>query len=380
MALYELALLGNPTQAQLDDFRSNLTKAAESFQLTLGDEINLQVKPEKFTPNLRCASAAIFFGGEGSLEIDVLSILNANSIPILPVASTSKKRASEIPFSLESLNCMFYDEVGSDRVFSALLECVDLLPKQRRIFLSYKRSESTPAALQLFAELSARNFNVFLDTHSIGPAVEFQEELWHQLCDVDVLVMLETQDYFKSRWTNVEFGRALAKGMGILQVQWPDSTPSIITGTSSRVELIKSELDSNGELSESAIHRICLQLEQVRTLSHAVRHVSVMTSVINAVKTINGKVDGIGPNRVMYLTLKNGQQLLVQPHIGIPDAVTLQKTIENAGKLPSAIVYDHLGLKPSWMNHIDWLGKKVPGAQWIKSSEAAWELAGHYKS
>lgn len=61
MALYEVALLGTPTKAQLDAFNSNLIKAAESFQLSIGDEISIQVNPEKFIPNSRSASAVIFY-------------------------------------------------------------------------------------------------------------------------------------------------------------------------------------------------------------------------------------------------------------------------------------------------------------------------------
>lgn len=378
MSLYELAILGSPTQAQLEDITIKLAQAAENFQLKIDIDIRLTVNPETFSPDNKCASAVIFFGGKDSSNVDVYTVLNSKTIPVLPVATTIQSFSNEIPESLKSLNCMFYDKDGADRVFSAFCECVGLLPRQRRIFLSYKRDDSTPAALQLFAALSARGFNVFLDTHSIGPAQEFQDELWHQLCEVDVLLMLETPNYFASRWTTAEFGRALSKGIGVLQVQWPDLTPSIITGTSSRVELINTEIDTNGELAASAINRICLQLEQVRTLSHAVRHVSVIQSVMNAVRTINAQIDGVGPNKIIFITLKNGKKMLIQPHIGIPDAHTLQSTLERAGGLSSAIVYDHLGLKPSWINHLEWLGHNIKGTQWVKSSEAAWEFAGYY--
>src|SRR5262249_25131364 len=56
--------------------------------------------------------------------------------------------------------------------------------------------------------MSARHFDVFLDTHSVSVAADFQAALWHRLCDSDVLVMLDTPDYFASRWTTAEWGRA----------------------------------------------------------------------------------------------------------------------------------------------------------------------------
>lgn len=181
-----------------------------------------------------------------------------------------------------------------ERVFSALLECVGLLPRQRRVFLSYRRSESTAVAVQLFAELSARQFDVFLDTHSIGAGVDFQEQLWHQLSDVDVLLMLDTPEYFKSRWTDAEYGRALAKGIGVLRVQWPDSTPSPVTGTASRAELLAEEFLADGQLSTKAVQRICRQLEAVRSQSHALRTMSLIESVRNAIEQIEGQINGVG--------------------------------------------------------------------------------------
>jgi TIR domain len=115
-----------------------------------------------------------------------------------------------IPLKLRPLNCLNAGADGFHRIATALLECVELLPRQRRVFVSYRRDNGREAALQLFDELSSSLFDVFLDTHGIAPAEDFQTVLWHRLCDSDVLVMLDTPDYFESRWTSAEFGRALA--------------------------------------------------------------------------------------------------------------------------------------------------------------------------
>lgn len=376
MTLYNLAVLGTPTQHQLHALTKFMESIAEQFSLRFGEDIVLNFQPENFQPPNRAAAAAIFFGGVDSKSISVSGIFDKNNIPILPVASTRKRINEEIPAELMPINCLFYDELDNDRIHLALLECVGLLPRQRRVFLSYRREESTPAAIQLFSELSARQYEVFLDTHRIGPAVDFQETLWHQLCDVDVLVMLETPNYFGSRWTSAEFGRALAKSIGVLRIQWPDSTPSIQTATASRAELLQTEIDGNGRLSNDAIERICRQLEQVRSLSHAARHLSMITSVQNAIERIEGKVDGIGPHRAMFLTLRSGRRLVVNPTIGVPTAVTLQETVERAGTTDAAVVYDHLGLMRSWQTHIEWLGDNVKRVRWVKSTDAAWDFAG----
>ena len=376
MALYELAVLGFPSTEQLASIAAAFEQAASQFKLRVGDEIKLLSKPEKFRPDQRTCAAAVFFGGTGGADFDISKVIDVKSLPILPVVSTSTSVSSEIPESLRGLNCIFSDKSSMDRIFATLLECVGLMPRQRRVFLSYKRDEATTAAVQLFSELSSRQFEVFLDTHGIGAGVDFQESLWHQLCDVDVLVMLETPAYFKSRWTSAEYGRALSKGIGVLRVQWPDSTPSIHTATSSRVEIVAGELLADGTLAAIAINRISEQLEAVRSLSHATRQLSMITAVQSAVEQVEGSLVGVGANRVMHLKLRSGRDLLVQPTIGIPTSLTLHDTLERAGGIDSAVVYDHFGMKKSWQAHMDWLASKVTGSRWMKRTDVAWDIGG----
>lgn len=376
MPLYELAVFGSPTSEQLSKLQDQLADACSRFRLTFGEDISLAIQPKEFRPDNRAAAAAIFFGGIDSVEVDISKIMDCESIAVLPVASNDASVATEIPLNLRRLNCLFVDKVNPDRIFSALLECVGLLPRQRRVFLSYRRNEATTAAVQLFSELSARQFDVFLDTQGIGPAVDFQETLWHQLCDVDVLIMLETATYFESRWTSAEYGRALAKGIGVLRVQWPDTTPSIHTGTASLVELVQDEIDDRGQLGLPAVERICSQLENVRSLSHATRHLSMVTAVQDAIEQVEGKIDCVGSNRSMYLTLRSGRKLVIQPTVGVPTSLLLQETFERARGEESAVVYDHFGLKRSWQGHMNWLAQKVPGTRWVKKTEAVWDFGG----
>lgn len=376
MALYELAVLGVPSTEQLASITAAFKQAASQFKLSSGEEIKLLVKPETFRPDQRTCAAAIYFGGAGGADIDLSKVIDVKTLPILPVASTATSVSCEIPVCLRGLNCMFSDKSSTDRIFATLLECVGLLPRQRRVFLSYKRDEATAAAVQLFSELSSRQFEVFLDTQGIGAGVDFQEALWHQLCDVDVLVMLETPGYFNSRWTSAEYGRALSKGIGLLRVQWPDSTPSTHTATASRVEIVPCELLVDGSLTNIAINRISEQLEAVRSLSHATRQLSMITAIQSAVEQVEGSLVGVGANRVMHLKLRSGRDILVQPTIGIPTSLTLQDMLDRAGEIDSAIVYDHFGMKKSWQAHLDWLASKVTGSRWMKRTDVAWDIGG----
>lgn len=198
-----------------------------------------------------------------------------------------------------------------------------MLSRDRRVFLSYRRQESRQAALQLFEAISARGFDVFLDTHDIAPGDDFQAVLWHRLCDCDVLLMLDTPGYFESRWTEAEFGRALAKGIAVLRVGWPDSTPSTRVATASRAELLETEILSDGRLSNLAVGRICQQLEGVRSQSYAVRYLNLTSSLRDAITRIGGTFSGIGVHRSIHLQLADGTEIVACPTVGVPTSRTL---------------------------------------------------------
>lgn len=376
MTLYSIAVLGKPTSAQRKALERHVQRTRDRFRLD-PDDIEVVFDPARFAPDPRTSAAAIFFGGKKSSEVDISGVLDVSTVPVLPVASQPDKVSKEIPTGLRGLNCVFYGGPGGpERVFGALLECLGMLPRQRRVFLSYKRDESAAVAVQLFAELSARQYEVFLDTHSIGAGVDFQESLWHSLCDVDVLLMLDSPNYFSSRWTTAEYGRALAKGIGVLRVEWPSAAASTVTGTSSLVQLANADFRPDTSLQAAALDRVCDRLEDFRSLAHATRHLGIVGAVEQAVAKIHGRVEGMDAHRAMQIRLRSGKQLVVQPTVGVPTAVTLQQTLERAGKLESAIVYDHVGIKSSWITHMGWLAASIKGARWIKSTEAAWDLAG----
>lgn len=374
-AIYNLAVLGAPSEAQVQALEAALAPAVAAFGMTLGDQVAWSVCPATFEPSNKSSSAAVFFGGHGARGMDVGHLL-LRAVPVLPVVSSTSKVHDELPDQLRRFNALDYGDAGPTRVATALLECVGLLPRQRRVFLSYRRDEARQAALQLFDALSARLFEVFLDTHGIAPAEDFQVALWHRLCDSDVLVMLDTPTYFASRWTSAEFGRALSKGITVVQVAWPDSTPSVRTATTSRAELLEAEVDAaSGRLVEPAIDRICSQVEAARGESLAVRHVNMVGRIRNEIETIRGEFRGVGPRRAVHVQLADGRDVVAYPVVGVPTSTTLHDAVTFSNGKQPAVVYDHVGLHPSWLTHLDWLGEHVKAARWIRACEVGWQLS-----
>jgi hypothetical protein len=376
MALYELAVMGVPTDAQIAELEKNITDAIHPFGLQLGADVGWSIRPIDLTINQRTSTAVAFFGATGVSEAGLNTLLE-KGVPIIPIASAAGKIGTDIPTSLKSLNCLTYSNDGPGRVATALLECVGLLPRQRRVFLSYRRDEARGAALQLFDFLSAKVFEVFLDTHAILPGEDFQATLWHRLCDSDVLIMLDTPTYFESRWTSAEYGRALAKGISVLRVGWPGVGASPRTATASRLDLLPDEVDiTTGHLADITLERIGCHLETVRSQSHAVRSLNLFSNLKSGVLCIGGSVSGVGPRGAVHLVMPDGKQVTAYPTVGVPTSITLNKALEHSSGGSVAVVFDHIGLQPKWLEHLTWLGIKIPAARWVRVSEAAWCFAG----
>lgn len=373
--LYELVVLGAPSAQQVSELKGLISDAISLFGMSLGKEVVFNEKPNNFTPKEQVPTAAVFFGGQNASTDSLLVLLNKN-IPVLPVVSNLTKVSQEIPEILRPFNCLDYGAHGMQRVATASLECVGLLPRQRRVFVSYKREDARQAALQLFDELSSRHFDVFLDTHGISLADDFQAMLWHRLCDSDVLIMLDTENYFSSRWTSAEFGRALAKGISILRVGWPGFIPSPRLATASSIDISDREIDtSTGMFTSDGIKKICTKLELVRSQSYSVRLLNLISNLRQSIERIGGKFIGVGVNKSINIELPDGRRVLAFPTVGVPTSKNLQEASLVSDNQINAVIYDHVGISPGWVSHLEWLGVHIKPVRWVKSAEVAWQLA-----
>src|SRR3546814_3907982 len=64
MALYEIAVLGDPSSEQLRDLERGLQEAADAFQLRFGVDLILQTNPAQFAPPQRTTAVAVYFRSE----------------------------------------------------------------------------------------------------------------------------------------------------------------------------------------------------------------------------------------------------------------------------------------------------------------------------
>lgn len=384
MSVYELAILGSMPEAQRLALEAALADHVGDFGLGLGDDVVVHDGRTVDARNPRAAFAAVYFGGAQNNDDEMHARrIVAASQPVIPVIASNGDFVRDIPEFLQAANGVRLDD-GDPRLHvlaSAMLECVGLLRRQRRVFVSYRRPEARAAALQLHDLLSSKGFDVFLDTHDIRPGDPFQDVLWHRLCDSDVMVMLDTPSYFDSKWTRQELGRALAKEIHVLRVIWPEHKPTKMMDLAETIYLDSAELQgADGPLVEGAAQQIALAVEDIRSRSIASRYMSFTGRLRADAERVGARVEGVGAHRAISITLMNENRVWAYPVVGVPTAETLNEVAEKARqanqRCTPILVYDSIGIRDTWGAHLKWLDDNIKVVRSMKLSEAAWTLSG----
>ena len=382
MSLYELGILGNPTAEERQVLSDTIGQMISDFGLAIGREVILHDGRTVSTRDKHAAFAAAYFGGPAHLDIEAAREVRQSSVPVIPTIGPTGDFESQIPTFLQMSNGLRRrsDDYDLTELAVVLLECVGLLRRQRRVFVSYRRTESRTAAMQLHDLLTARGFDVFLDTHHIRPGEPFQDVLWHRLCDSDVMIMLDTPTYFESKWTRQEIGRARAKEIHVLRVVWPGHTPSKFTDMAETIYLDPSKLSGeDGPIAAKSADDIVLAVESLRSRSIASRHMSITGRLRAEVEKIGAAVEGIGAHRAISVRLLDDRKIWAYPVVGVPTAELLNDVEEKARRADQhatpVLVYDHIGISDQWAAHLKWLTDNIKTVRVLRVFEAGWVLA-----
>lgn len=254
-------------------------------------------------------------------------------------------------------------------LISNLMEGLSLLRVTRRLFISYKRTESSMIAIQLFNQFAKRGFDVFLDTHSIRPGDTFQDELWHRLADTDVVVLLNTPRLLESKWTKEELARASSMSIGIFQILWPTQKLERDAKLSLPFQLIWSDFGTAAYtkpryLIQNTISKIVSSVESLRARSLAARQTNIVTEFVRISSKHKIPVR-VQPTKFIVIKRKDGKELVIIPTIGIPQALTYHQSEELVKKIKSRnvagtyLLYDHVNIREMWLSHLDWLDTQL---------------------
>lgn len=362
---YQLVILGNKKNDSDEIIKQLINKLSE---LRISKNVIKRINSNSIDDLLtKSPTICLYFGNREKKDRDIIDRLLSQNILILPLVSDIKKVPNEIPEKLTVINCFEYNSKDKiPEIVNLILEKFELLPQKRKIFISYKRSDSTKVALQLYSFLTENGFLPFLDSFSIRPMLNFQEELKNYMVDCDLILLLDTKNFFDSKWTVEEFNEANALSIGIVRLIWPDTDRSNYResecGLFENIELKKenfshANINIGGRLKKSTLNKIKTQIEMFRARSIQFRQSNLIGEISKYAISQNKTIIQLNN----YLQIQENTDILIIPTIGIPNSESFNFArkflTEPYNKKQLYLLYDNRNILKSWLNYLDWVNK-----------------------
>ena len=257
-------------------------------------------------------------------------------------------------------------DVKVEKIANNILEAFSLLRKNRRVFISYKRDESTSVAIQLYEALERSGFDVFLDTHNIRPSEPFQDELWHRMADSDVVVLLNTSNFLGSMWTTQELATANKLLLGMVVVSWPEHSIKNHKDAEISFPIQLKAHDFNNEnerLNNNIVDQIIKNVESIRARTLAARRDNLISNFMKMAKSkgCNPQLDSY---KIISMT-KNDEEIVLVPAVGIPNSLNYESSsifiekIRNKKYEHVYILFDETCIRDYWLKHLKWLDSSL---------------------
>ena len=274
---------------------------------------------------------------------------------VLPIVQDVSKFDTCIPDTLGSINAfVLTDGKSVPKLKNRILSWFGLLDNTRKIFISYKRTDTTALAHQLFDTLIKKGYIPFLDSYSLEPGVDFQEYLMNEISDADMFILLNSSNYDQSEYTKAELVAASKLGIGILQVVFPDSKNFEEARISSVLQL-SDQLPQDKKYKQEIVDDIIYNMERFRAQGFRTKR----RILVDGLKS---KYDG-----KTITTLEDGSVSVVDsktvyyPITHVPTSEDLELAYHSMSKLNlpdgaiKKICYYGIHCRCDKRNHMNWL-------------------------
>ena len=279
----------------------------------------------------------------------------AKAHEVLPIVQDVLKFRECVPDTLSSINAfVLNDEKTVPKLKNRILSWFGLLDNTRKIFISYKRNDTTTLAHQLFDTLIKKGYIPFLDSYSLEPGVVFQEYLMNEISDADMFIMLNSSNYDQSDYTKAEIVAASKLGIGILQVVFPESK-NFEEARLSLVLQLKDQLPQDKNYEQEVVDDIIYNMERFRAQGFRTKRRILVDGLKSKYdgKTIatleDGSISVIDSNTVYY------------PITHVPTSEDLELAYKSMSKLSipdetiKKICYYGIHCRCDKRNHMNWL-------------------------
>lgn len=271
---------------------------------------------------------------------------------------------SLLPERLRLLNATPWDD---DPVSFGVhvLAAAGLTESERRVFLSYRRTDTGDIAEQLHTCLTQAGFDVFLDRFAVPPGVDFQQRLTQDLADKAFVLLLESAN-FHSEWTEYEVAYAASHRLGLLAVTLPalDDTELVpAVDEAFRLRLNEDEVSAD-KLTEPAVQRILARVEREHARAMRRRREQMLGSLRTKLLSDGCSAAPAGPWAVVGT--KDGHRsavFLVTPRRPRPrDLLDLHHTREHVitsvdEPLDASVVHETADIAESEIELLTWIAE-----------------------
>lgn len=383
-APYQVLLLAGQSSSRLPR-RLRDTLRARARDLGLDPDTHFRFANAREAPVLRRNApwVTVYFGGAPRITTHdalVHDLLHDGRF-VLPVVRSLADYPAKVPPALAPINGMLLraEDRDLEDVAARVLEEFRLVRSSRRVFVSYRRTESRAAALQLFHRLEERGFTPFLDTHRVPTGTAFQAVLMDELANVDVVVFLDTPDARTSQWVREELERAGHLGIGMVQLVWPghirgpesDLAVPVLLDRADFSTPAPASLNAQSEFVPDALEAIVTHIERVRARNLAARRARLVETFC---KTASDQKVPFTHHPGSYIDLQRaGGHTRVIPVLGHPRSVHFEQAHAARGRsrsLRMVLLHDTLGALPRRLQHLRWLSSYLP-VQTLAGCEAA---------
>lgn len=318
---------------------------------------------------------AVYFSRDHSKlksnEEKLIRELIEHGVPILPLLPNLNECDTRLPTLLERFNAK--SETDSASIVRCIMRLFHIDLQERKVFLSYKRSDSKEIAFQLYQKLLVKGYHVFLDILSLDGGLPFQNHLHEHLNQSNLVILLDSPNARASEWIKEELRHMEQQGHGIVQILWPSSNSNRPYLICSRHELqdIDFQTHSKNFVSDECLERICDAVENDLIRSLSAKRARIASQLVEKHLLQPGYLEEtentiISNGRI--IVAPNDQErkyYLIYP--GVPDARKLYECVRMLKKQKNyprqkrsyVTVCDMIGLLDDTGEYLKWLGHKV---------------------
>jgi hypothetical protein len=359
---YQLVILGQGRETRKEALYAEMKKRFADVGLDFGEHAEVLEGAGK-APEWEGFPVVVWFGGDEKPDPDEVKMAEdflVRGFSVFPVVESLDNYKSQVPDLLHPINGQVFDVT---KLSANVMVGFRLAKRFRQAFISYKRSESSALANQLFHELTERGYRVFLDTVSVDAGLDFQAALWSRMADVDILVLIDSPEALTSKWVHKELLRAETLGMGVVQLIWPNHKRTSGTDFSSPIQLetrdfLNGKADVLDTLSDAKMLEVLNTIEGQRIRSLNSRRTRLVEGIVS---NLEGRGVTLLVHPARHVDVMKGADKLAEivPFVGVPDSFAVYEHECRKEHEQTFVVYNGLGVDEQWAEHLKWLNEKA---------------------